>query len=149
LSEYSRRRRSIFDVIDEYLENFEAWAERVMETLIERPSWNCRTCTIEPLRDIMVTADEVILTVDLPYAEQNTIEVKPISKDTVEISAKMRRKISLDDFGITHHRGQFQKLHCQMRVPVPVYMDRMEIRFKRGILEIRLPRKHEYEIPIE
>jgi hypothetical protein len=52
---------------------------------------------MEPLRDIMVTADEVIVTVDLPYAEQNTIEVKPISKDTIEISAKMRRKISFDD----------------------------------------------------
>jgi len=32
---------------------------------------------------------------------------------------------------------------------VPVYMDRMEVRFKRGLLEVRLPRKHEYEIPVE
>jgi HSP20 family molecular chaperone IbpA len=149
VSEYSRRRRSIFDIIDEYFESLETWAERVLETVMERPSWNCRTCTMEPLRDIMVTANEVIVTVDLPYAEQNTIEVKPIGKDTIEISAKMRRKISFDDFGITHHRGEFQRFHCQTRIPVPVYMDRMEIRFKRGILEIRLPRKHEYEIPVE
>jgi len=104
VSEYSRRRRSIFDIIDEYFESLETWAERVRETVMERPSWNCRTCTMEPLRDIMVTANEVIVTVDLPYAEQNTIEVKPIGKDTIEISAKMRRKISFDDFGITHHR---------------------------------------------
>jgi HSP20 family molecular chaperone IbpA len=149
MSEYSRRRRSIFDIIDEYFESLEAWSERVRETLMERPTWNCRTCTMEPLRDIIVTADEVIVTVDLPYAEQNTIEVKPINKDTIEISAKMRRKISFDDFGITHHRGEFQRFRCQTRIPVPVYMDRMEIRFKRGILEIRLPRKNEYEIPIE
>ncbi|MEM3612261.1 MAG: Hsp20 family protein [Candidatus Bathyarchaeia archaeon] len=148
MSEYSRRRRSIFDIIDEYFESLETWAERVRETLMERPSWNCRTCTMEPLRDIMVTADEVIVTVDLPYAEQNTIEVKPISRDAIEISAKMRRKISFDEFGITHRKGEFQRFHCQTRIPVPVYMDRMEIRFKRGILEIRLPRKHEYEIPI-
>ncbi|MEM3553447.1 MAG: Hsp20/alpha crystallin family protein, partial [Candidatus Bathyarchaeia archaeon] len=146
MSEYSRRRRSIFDIIDEYFESLETWAERVRETLMERPSWNCRTCTMEPLRDIMVTADEVIVTVDLPYAEQNTIEVKPISRDAIEISAKMRRKISFDEFGITHRKGEFQRFHCQTRIPVPVYMDRMEIRFKRGILEIRLPRKHEYEI---
>ena len=144
-----RRRRSIFDLIDEYFESLEAWAERVRETFFERPSWNCRTCTIEPLRDIMVTSDEVIVTVDLPYAEQNTIQVKPVGKDTIEISAKMRRKVSLDDFGITHHRGEFQRFHCRTRIPVPVYMERMEIRLKRGILEIRLPRKHEYEIPIE
>lgn len=147
--EFNRRRRSISDIIDEYFESLEVWAERVRENIMERPTWNCRTCTMEPLRDIMVSSDEVVVTVDLPYAEQSTIEVKPISKDTIEISAKMRRKISFDDLGITHHRGEFQRFHCRTRIPVPVYMDRMEIRFKRGILEIRLPRKHEYEIPIE
>ncbi|MEM3703026.1 MAG: Hsp20/alpha crystallin family protein [Candidatus Bathyarchaeia archaeon] len=149
MSEDRRKRRSLFDIMDEYFESLEAWAERVRETLMERPSWNCRTCTMEPLRDIMVTSGEVIVTVDLPYAEQNTIEVKPIGKDTIEISAKMKRKVSFDDFGITHYKGEFQRFHCQTRIPVPVYMDRIEIRFKRGILEIRIPRKREYKIPIE
>lgn len=145
----TRRRRSIFDIIDEYFENLEEWAERFREALIEKPSWNRRACTIEPLRDIMVTPTEVTVTVDLPYAEEETIQVKPISKDTIEILAKMKRKVRFDDFGITHYKGEFQTLHCQTRTPVPVYMDKMEIRFKKGILEIRLPRKHKYEIPIE
>jgi len=96
-----------------------------------------------------VTPTEVIVTVDLPYAEENKIRVKPISRDTIEILAKMKRKIRFDDFGITHYEGEFETLHCQTRVPVPVYMDKMELRFKKGILEIHLPRKHEYEIPIE
>jgi HSP20 family molecular chaperone IbpA len=145
----TRKRRSIFDIMDEYFENLEEWAERFRESLIERPSWNCRACTMEPLRDMTVTHDKVIVTVDLPYSEENTVQVKPISKDTIEISAKMKRKVSFDDFGITHYKGEFQKLHCQTRIPVPVYMDRMEVRFKKGILEIHLPRKHEYEIPIK
>ncbi len=83
----SRKKRSIFDIMDEYFESMEEWAESVME----RPSWNCRACTMEPLRNIVVTGDEVIVTVDLPYAEQSTIQVKPISKDTVEVSAQMRK----------------------------------------------------------
>jgi HSP20 family molecular chaperone IbpA len=145
----TRRRRSIFDIVDEYFESLEEWAERLRETLIEKPSWNCRACTMEPLRDILITSDEVIVTVDLPYTEENTIEVKPISGDTIEVSAKMRRKVSFDEFGITHHKGEFHRFHCQTRIPVPVYMDKMEVRFKKGILEIHLPRKHEYEIPIE
>lgn len=144
-----RRRRSIFDIIDEYFENLEEWAERFRERLIEKPSWDQRACTIEPLRDIMVTPTEVIVTVDLPYAEENTIQVKPISKYTVEILAKMKRKVRFDDFGITQYKGEFHTLRCQTRIPVPVYMEKMEIRFKKGILEIHLPRKHEYEIPIE
>ena len=145
----SKRKRSIFDIMDEYFESMEEWAESVMESISERPSWNCRACTMEPLRNIVVTGDEVIVTVDLPYAEQSTIQVKPIGKDTVEVSAQMRRKVSFGDFGITHYKGEFQRFHCQTRIPVPVYMDKMEVRFKKGILEIRLPRKHEYEIPIE
>jgi HSP20 family molecular chaperone IbpA len=145
----TKRKRSIFDVIDEYFDDLEEWAERFRETLVERPSWNQKTCTIEPLHDVMVTPREVIVTVDLPYTEENMIQVKPLDKNVIQISANMKRKIRLDDFGITHYRGEFQKLHCQTRIPVPVNMDKMEIRFKKGILEIRLPRKHEYEIPVE
>jgi len=145
----TKKRRSIFDIIDEYFEDLEERAERFRETLIERPSWNQKTCTIEPLRNIMVTPTEVIVTVDLPYTEENTIQVKPLDKKTIEISARMRRKIRFYDFGITHYRGEFQAFDCQTRIPVLVYMDKMKIRFKKGILEIRLPRKHEYTIPIE
>jgi len=145
----SRRKRSIFDIIDEYFESFEEQVERLGEALIERPSWNCRSSTMEPLRDIMVTPTEVIVTVDLPYTEENTIQVKPVDKNVIEVSAKMRRKIRFDDFGITHHKGEFQTFHCRTRIPLPVHMDKMEIRFKKGILEVRLPRKHEYTIPME
>jgi len=145
----TRRRRSIFDIIDEYFESLEAWAERFRERLTERPSWNQKTCTMEPLRDIMVTPTEVIVTVDLPYAEENRIQVKPVDKSTIEISARMKRKIRFDEFGITHYKGEFETLHCQTRVPVPVHMEKMKVRLKKGILEVRLPRKHEYTIPIE
>jgi HSP20 family molecular chaperone IbpA len=144
----AKRKPSIFDVFDKYFKSLEEWFEDLRESL-EKPSWNQRSCVIEPLRDVTVTSKEVIVTVDLPYTEENMIKVKPIGKNTIEISAKMKRKIRFDDFGITHHKGEFQTLHCQMPIPVPVNMDKMEIRFKRGILEIRLPRKYEYRIPIE
>lgn len=145
----ARRKRSFIDIMGEYFENLEEMAERLEELLLEKPSWNQKTCTMEPLRNIMITPAEVIVTVDLPYTEENTIRVKPLDKDIIEISAKMKRKIRFDDFGITHYKGEFQTLHCQTRIPVPVYMDKMEIQFKKGILEVHLPRKHEYTIPIQ
>lgn len=144
-----RKRRSIFDIIDEYFESLEEWAERVTERFMDRPSWNQETCTIEPLCDIMITPTEVIVTVDLPYTEKNKIKIKPIDNRTIEVSARMKRKIRFDEFGITHCKGEFEKLHCQIRIPVPISMDKMEVDFKKGILEIRLPRKKEYQIPLE
>lgn len=143
-----RRRRSIFDLIDEYFENLEESVRRLRESLSERPSWDMKACSMEPLRDVLVTPTTVIVTVDLPYTEENAIRVKPIDKDTIDISAKMKRKISFNDFGIKHYEGEFLTFHCQTRIPVPVHMDKMEVRFKKGILEIRIPRKYEYEIPI-
>lgn len=139
----TRRKRSIFEIINEYFENLEEWTERLREASIEKPSWNQRACTMDPLRDIMVTPTEVIVTVDLPFAEENTIMVKSIGRDTIEILAKMKRKIRLNDFGITHYKGEFQTLHCRTHIPVPVYTDKMEVHFKKGILEIHLSRKHE------
>jgi len=145
----TRRRRSIFDILDGYFENIEEWAESFRERLIERPSWDCRASTIEPLRNTLITPTEVIVTVDLPYAEENTVEVKTLGKDTIEVLAKMKRKIRLDDFGITHYEGEFKMLRCQARIPVPVYTDAMKVHFRKGILEVRLRRKNALEIPIE
>jgi HSP20 family molecular chaperone IbpA len=90
----------------------------------------------------MVTPIEVIVTADLPYTEKNAIEVKRLSDTSLEISAKMKRKIRLDDLGVIHCKGEFQKFHCHMRLPVKVDMNKMITHYKRGILEIHLPRKH-------
>jgi HSP20 family molecular chaperone IbpA len=144
----NKRKRSIMDILDDYFEELEEF-ERRRETLTERPSWNQKACTMEPLRHVRVTPTEVIVTADLPLTKENSIQVKPLDKSTIEILASMKRKIHFTDFGITHHKGEFQKLHCHLRVPVPVYMEKIELRFKKGILEIRLPRKHEYTIPAE
>lgn len=144
-----KRKRSIMDILDNYFDELEEQFERWRETLTERPSWNQKACTMEPLRHVRVTPTEVIVTVDLPLTKENSIQVKPVDKSTIEILANMKRKIRFTDFGITHHKGEFQKLHCHLRVPVPVYMEKMGIRFKKGILEIRLPRKHEYTISVE
>jgi HSP20 family molecular chaperone IbpA len=144
-----KRKRTIFDIIDEYFASLEERLEPFGGMHIERPSWNQRACTMEPLRDLMVTPTEVIVTVDLPYTEENKIQVKPVDKNTIEILAQMRRKIRFDEFGIKHHKGEFQTFHCRTRIPVPVSMDKMEVRFKKGILEVRLPRKHEHTISIE
>lgn len=144
-----RRKRFIFDLIEEYFESLEEWLDRLRESLMESPSWNCETCTIEPLSDVTITGDEVKVTVDLPYADEQTIKVTPAGRDLIEVSAKMKRTVSFDDFGITHHSGEFHMYRCQVHIPVPVYMDKMQVKFKKGILEIKLPRKREYEIPIE
>jgi HSP20 family molecular chaperone IbpA len=144
-----RRRRSISDLMDEYFEDMERWAEQVRETLSERPCWDAKTCAIEPLREVTMTPTEVVVTVDLPYAKKGTVRVKRVDASSIEVSADMRKKIRLDELGVTHRIGEVHKFHGWIRIPVSVNMDRMKVLQKKGILEIRLPRKRWRRVPVK
>ncbi len=113
------------------------------ERMTEVPSWNQRTSCISPLHDVMITSSEVVVTVDLPMTQEDSLRVKPLGRDILDISAKLKRKVRLEEFGIKHHRGEFHSLHCQARIPVPVQMSGLEMQFKKGILQIHLPRTQE------
>ncbi|MFQ6074441.1 MAG: Hsp20/alpha crystallin family protein, partial [Candidatus Bathyarchaeia archaeon] len=112
-------------------------------------SWDARSCCLEPLCSVFVTPDEVIVTADLPNINPGTVEVNPVSADVLEIRAEMKRKISFDEFGITHRKGEFRFFRCQTSIPVPVNMDRIKTELKRGILEVHLPRRKGYRIKVE
>jgi HSP20 family molecular chaperone IbpA len=140
----ARRRRGISDMLDDYFRDLEKEIEGWREALAERPSWNLKAGTMEPLRDMRITPTEVVVTVDLPLTNPGTMQVKPSDENMLEISAEMKRKVKFKEMGITHQKGEFQRFHCHTRVPVPVKMDEMKIRFKKGMLEIHLPRKHRH-----
>lgn len=147
--EKRRRRRSIFDLLREYVEDLDAWADELVKSMTERPSWDVESHCLEPLCNIFVATEEVVVTADLPYAVPDSIRVEAVSKDLIEIAANMKRKLCFDDFGITHRKGEFSTFRCQVRVPVPVDASRAKIQFRRGILEVHLPRKRGYRIKVE
>jgi HSP20 family protein len=144
--ENKKKRHSIYDMIREYLEEVEKLKEGMPPA--ERPSWDLKECTLEPLSNIFVSRREVIITADLPYAQPSSVKVEPINDDRLEITAEMNRKVKFKDWGITHHEGEFSTFSCQTRIPVPVDMKHIETSFKRGLLEIRIPRKRVYKIPV-
>jgi HSP20 family molecular chaperone IbpA len=136
-----KKKRSFIGVLDKYFEDMERELDRWRESFIEGPSWNLRASTMEPLKNMRVLPTEVVVTVDLPLTKESSLKVKALDENILEISAQMRRKMTFKELGITHHKGEFQKLHAHMRVPVPVQMNKMKTKFKKGMLEIHLPRK--------
>ncbi len=140
--ETRRRRKSTFDMIKDLMEDFEILSEELGEAaFFEGPSWDTKSCCIEPLCNVLVTEDEVVVTADLPYTDPDTIKVEITGPNRLEIKAEMKRRIRFDEFGITHRQGEFQFFRCINRIPVPVDSKRMKTSFKKGILEVRLPRK--------
>lgn len=87
-----------------------------------------------------MTADEVVLTVDLPYVEQKGVKVKRSTEDSIELYAKTSRKITFKDLGIKHRHGEFTSYHAIIRMPVAVDERKMTRKFKRGLLEVHIPR---------
>ncbi len=137
----SEKKRSASRVVDRYLTEISRQKETWEQKATDRPSWSAKECSLEPLSHITLKATEVVLTLDLPLTEESSVQVKPLDDETLDISAKMRRKVKFEELGITRHRGEFEKLHCHQRMPVPVQMEKMEISYKKGLLQIRLPRR--------
>jgi HSP20 family molecular chaperone IbpA len=129
------------------MEEMETMAEELMP--MERPSWDITTRTIEPLCNVFVAPDEVIVTADLPFSEPNSIKVEPVDEKTLEISAKIKRRVCCEDLGIVHQRGEFSTFNCQIHIPVRVDTEKKQVKFKKGMLEVRLPKKKGYEIKVE
>jgi len=145
-----QRNHSIFDTINEYMEEFEKLADELMEsTFYEGPSWNTETCCIHALSNVFVTPREVIVTADLPNIEPETVKVEAVDENTIEITAKMKKKVQFVDLGINHRQGEFSFLRCQGRVHVVFDVEKMKISWKGGILEVRFPRKKRYQLKVE
>lgn len=138
-----KKRRSTADAFDSHFEDLEREFEEWRNRSIERPSWNQKMSTIEPLRDMVITPIEVILTVDLPLTKENTLQVKPLGGNMLEISAQMKRKMTFKEMGITHQKAEFERFLFHSHIPVPVQTSKMKIHFKKGMLEVHLPRKRE------
>ncbi len=129
------KKKQLFETMDEYFKRAEFMFERAL-----MPSWNEAAQSIEPLYNISVGSNEVIVTVDLPYVNHEEVTLKLPADDMVEVSANTKRRITFADMGVRHRGGQFKSYHARIHMPVPVVESGMTSKFKRGVLEIRLPR---------
>ena len=102
--------------------------------------WNVAAACIEPLYNVLVSATEVVLTVDLPYVDHNLVKLSCPANDVVEIYAETNRKITFKDLGLKHRHGEFTCYHARIRIPVPVDENGISTQLKRGVLEIHIPR---------
>jgi len=102
--------------------------------------WNVTAACIQPLYNVLIAPAEVILTVDLPYVNENGVKLTCPTNDCVEIYAEASKKITFQDLGVRHRHGEFSCYHARIQIPVQVDEGKIRTTFKRGILEVRIPR---------
>ena len=106
---------------------------------IHMSGWNVATACIEPLYNTFITANEVVLTIDLPFVSGRSIMVRYLAADAIEIYAETSKKISFKDLGVKHRHGEFRCYHARIKVPAPIKR-KMTSKLKRGILEVHTER---------
>jgi len=109
-------------------------------SLTHESGWNVAAACIEPLYNLFVAANEVVLTIDLPYVNPKRIKLHCPSMDMIEILAETLRKITFKELGVKHRHGEFTCYHARIRVPVQVNEKKIVSKLKRGVLEVRVPR---------
>ncbi len=109
-------------------------------SLIHGSSWNVAASCIEPLYNMFVAATEVVLTVDLPYVNQKQVKLHCPTSEVIEIFAETTKKITFRQLGVKHRHGEFTCYRARIRVPVQVNQKKIVSKFKRGVLEVHIPR---------
>ncbi|RLF08695.1 MAG: Hsp20/alpha crystallin family protein [Thermoprotei archaeon] len=137
-----RRRRNLFEWVDEFF-------ERLEEELF-RPSWDAEECCLEPLVDVEERDDYVVVTVDLPFVERKEDIKLDVTEDSVNVEAVMSRGFRLDRWGTVQRGVEFRSFKKTIRLPAKVDPKGARATFKRGMLRIVLPKKVErYTIKVE
>lgn len=115
-----------------------------------RPSWDAERCCLEPLVDVEERDDQVIVTVDLPFVESKDDIKVDVTEDSVDIEALMSRGFRLDRWGTIQRGVEFKSYRKTVKLPVKVDPKGARATFKRGMLQVVLPKKVErFAIKVE
>jgi len=124
----------IFDMIDEMDRRIRRLMDRVFSD-VNLDLYDMERRELKPLTQIYETDEEVIVTLDLPCASKDGIELKA-TEDTLYIKAKMDRCVRISNI-------DFENYSKSIRLPTRVDARNAKASFKDGILQVRLPKKFE------
>ncbi len=118
--------------IDEFLGH--AYSE------LMHPSWDAVGKYLEPLVNIEDKEDQIVVTADLPYVEdKNDISID-VAEDSLEIRAEIKKAIRWERWGTVQKHIWFKSFRKFIKLPSKVDPEKSRAIFRRGILEISLPK---------
>ncbi len=146
----SEKAKSIAQMMDELFKRMEKSLDEILRTGFLKPSFDLKHCCLEPLVDIVETANEIIVVYDLPFvASPDDIEIKA-TQHSLEIEAKFKEPVKLEKWGTVQKDTEFKHYHHTIRkLPTDIIPEQATSRFKQGLLEIKLPKVKPYKIKIE
>jgi len=99
------------------------------------PTWGDKERGWDPIVDMVDQKDEIVVKADLPGLEEKDIEVT-MQDSTLTIRGERKEKKENDYFAERSY-GAFVR---SLPLPAAVDADRVKATFKKGVLEIHLPK---------
>lgn len=109
---------------------------------VEKFGWNIYRKCLEPLVYVEDHGDEIVVNVALPGVDKKDIQINTTG-NTVEITAKLKQTCTFNRLGAAHREVNFEYFHRGLTLPCIVVPEKSKALFRHGILQIRLPKKHE------
>jgi HSP20 family protein len=125
--ELTRFRRDIYDLMDRFLSGT-PFSEFDSE-------WS-------PLVDVSETNNAINVRVELPGLDKNDINVD-VSGDMLSIKGKKKEEEEKKDKGYYMRESYFGSFQRNIKLPADIQSDKVEAKFKDGILNIKLPKSEE------
>lgn len=102
---------------------------------------------VEPLYEVIDAGDRVIVRVDLPKAERESVEVLRVG-DKLVVRARMREPLRFCDIPL-YARCEVSGYKLELELPPDVKPEEITASFKAGFLEVVLPKQRVYRVRVE
>lgn len=93
----------------------------------------------EPLVDINETADEVIVTAELPGVPKENIELNLVD-NTLEIKTSQKEEVAVEKEGFRKRERRTMNFYRMIELPCQVDSSKIKASFNNGVLEVRMPK---------
>lgn len=94
---------------------------------------------LEPLYEIEDLDDRFLITFDLPYVDKDNINLY-VAEDSIELEASMKKTLCWERWGTIQRKIIFNQFKKQIKLPEKVNPEKTTAWFKKGVLNIDLPK---------
>ncbi|MBC7120186.1 MAG: Hsp20/alpha crystallin family protein [Candidatus Methanosuratus sp.] len=93
----------------------------------------------EPFVDINETADEVIVTAELPGVSKENIELN-LADNSLEIKTTQKEEVAVEKEGFRKRERRSMNFYRLIELPCGVDSSKAKANFNNGVLEVRMPK---------
>ena len=134
-------RKELRELEDYIMRTIRDEVHRLYEDLVSmermfRPMWH-HEGYLEPLYSIKDLSDRIIVYIDLPYAEEGSIDVKFVDNKMI-IKARLKDRLSYSGWSTRFERITFNEYRTVIDLPIMIDPNKIKIRSRKGLVEITI-----------